>query len=360
MSTVGDQNYPASGFNRTRAQVQQAIADLLGGANKSDIQAVADRCWEDAIRDFNTCPWSFARVTDDIVIDSTMKTNTTPPTVASTGAGVGFVLETGRKIQYWVEERIKSGNRILQRNDTAGPTQTPQLVTLTGTGAVVKPVVSRPAILNPDATHWALYGTPTSGSHQSATAAYPYGFLIGEAPIAQAGIEDTRQGINPGIVPNSDIYQGNEYDLTAPFRNPVRAILVDENGATRYALTWIPWRRWTTYRPWQITTGSSPIWWTARNWYKTGRIQLDPRPASQTTYPIVRIAYNTPILVPTGPDPEARLDVPVEIDQAIFRRASIIARRRHIGPASVSDTEIEEDRQAYYELEVQWRDHPDF
>jgi len=358
MSTLPDSGYPANGLNRTRAQVYADITDSVGGGNKPDVQAVVDRAWECAVRDFNTVPWKFTRTVDDIVIDSTMAASAAPPTVADTGSGVGFVLESGKTIRYWVEERIKSGARVLQRNDAQPAGGQPQMATLTGTGAAVKPVVTRPAQRNPDATHWALFATASSGVLASTDAAFPHGYEVGETAIANTTIEDTRTGINPGMPPNSAIYQPGEYDLASPFRSPVRAHALDASGQTRYILQWVPWREWSQKRPWQITTGSNPLWYTARNWYRTGKVTFDPRPGLATTFPIIRLTYNTYIITPEGA--EARLDVPQEIDQAIYDATSVAVRRNILGRDSVGADELREQQERYYELEIQWRDFPDY
>ena len=232
------------------------------------------------------------------------------------------------------------------------------IVTLTGSGSVVKPVITRPIQVNPEATHWALFATATSGGGSSTDAAYPHGFEVAEAAIAVTAIEDARVGINPGLPVSATIYQSGEYDLSAPFRSSVRALALDASGQTRYILTWVPWERWTQTRPWQITTGSNPLWYTARNWYKNGRITFDPRPGNATTYPMIRLTYNTYILPAAGAD--GRLDVPQEIDQAIFDAASVTVRRNILGANAVGPDELREMRERYFELEVQWRDHPDY
>lgn len=113
---------------------------------------------------------------------------TTAPTVLLTGVGTGFTLGAGNTIIYWVEERYKEGTTIVKRHASASA----QTVTLTGTGALVKPVVSRPAIVNSDATHWALFASGANG-------AFPVGGEIAEVVIATASIEDTRTGTNPTL-----------------------------------------------------------------------------------------------------------------------------------------------------------------
>jgi hypothetical protein len=357
MSTLDDSPYPQTGSNRTRAEVRVDIADMLGGANKPDIKSIADRAWARAVREFNAYAWSFNRVTDDIIIDSSMKANTTVPVVTNTGSGVGFTLESGRQIVYWIEERRKNGQRVLERNDTLDTTSGLVIVTLVGTGAVMRPVITRPAQLNPEATHWALFGTASTHAHESTDAAYPHGYEIAEVAMDVTTIEDNREGINPGMPANATIYQSGEYDLSSPFHNPVRAMAIDGSGQTRYGLTWIPWRRWTAYRPWQITTGSVPLWYTIRNWHQTGKVTFDPRPGSKTTYPMIRIIYSTPIVLPGD---SGILNVPQEVDDAIFQRASVIARRNTAGPGAVGPDELREEMERKLELEAKWRDFPDF
>jgi len=115
-----------------------------------------------------------------------MLDNTTAPTVASTGSGTGFTLTSGSTILYWIEERVYVSGVLVKRS--AAPEAT--IATLTGTGALVKPVVTRPTTLNSDATHWALFGTSTNGT-------WPIGAEIGEVVIGTTTIEDTRTGTDP-------------------------------------------------------------------------------------------------------------------------------------------------------------------
>lgn len=125
-----------------------------------------------------------------------MLANTTVPTVSrDAGVGTGFILTTGKTITYWVEERVKSGSTVVKRNASTSLI----IVTLTGDGSTDKPVITRPATVNSDATHWALFGTATDGS-------FPTGAEIAEVSIGTTTIEDTRTGTDP-LLPSGAAYE---------------------------------------------------------------------------------------------------------------------------------------------------------
>lgn len=110
------------------------------------------------------------------------------PTLTLTGVGTGFTLSPNNTMIYWIEERYKEGSTIVKRHASLSSF----VVTLVGTGAVVKPVIFRPPVVNSDATHWALYGTAANG-------AFPVGAEIAEAAISAASIEDLRTGTDPTL-----------------------------------------------------------------------------------------------------------------------------------------------------------------
>ena len=130
-----------------------------------------------------------------------MSVNAEAPTVASTGTGTGLTLSSGSTIVYWVEERYKVDGVIIKRSisQLTSANASTESVTLTGTGALVKPVVTRPTTVNSDATHWALYATATNGT-------FPAGAEISEVAIATTTIEDTRTGTDPAI-PSGSTYE---------------------------------------------------------------------------------------------------------------------------------------------------------
>ncbi|MCK5247282.1 hypothetical protein KAR02_10300, partial [Candidatus Bipolaricaulota bacterium] len=112
------------------------------------------------------------------------------------GAGAGFVLNSGKDIIYWIEERVKENGVIVKRSSTAASAR----VTLTGTGATVKPRITRTAFKNPDTTDWAVFATATDGT-------YPIGAQIGEAVAATDFIDDLRTGTPDPLLPSGDAFE---------------------------------------------------------------------------------------------------------------------------------------------------------
>jgi hypothetical protein len=123
-----------------------------------------------------------------------MLANTTAPAVTSEGIGPGITLASGSFIEHWVEERVKSGTTIVRRNAASSTTK----VRHNGPSSDVKLRITRPAIVNTDATHWALFGTATNGE-------FPVGAEIGEVAIATTFIDETRSGSAPAL-PTGAIY----------------------------------------------------------------------------------------------------------------------------------------------------------
>lgn len=124
-----------------------------------------------------------------------MLANVLAPTL-NVGTQTGFVLNSGKTITYWIEERVKDGSGNILRRNGEDSTHT---VTLTGTGATVKPRLYHNGFANSDATHWALFATATNGE-------FPVGGEIAEAPIATDFIEDDRTGTNP-LIPGGGTYE---------------------------------------------------------------------------------------------------------------------------------------------------------
>lgn len=310
-------SYPQTGYNRTRADLVKDILVKVGGEGSDIMQERAARALNAAIRFFNSVAWKFNRVTDDIYLDTGvgMKPNASAPSLSrDTGTATGFTLDNGKSITYWIEERVKSGSRVIKRNDAASKT-----VTLSGDGTNDKPVLTKPASVNPDCTHWALYGTATNG-------VYPAGYEIAEAAISVSAIEDTRTGNNPGIpvgATSANLYQSGFYDLSSDFRNPKHAALLDGDGKERVDIKYVPWEVYASGLSRQ-TTSTIPSIYTALNVFRTGKVTLHPRIASTAllTYAYLRVAYNTRIPLLAG-DTDV-LSVPPEVEEAILTRAAYV------------------------------------
>lgn len=340
--------FPQTGSNRTRAEIVKDILDYVGGESDNTMKDRAARALNAAIRKFNQVAWSFNRQIEDIQLDPTlgMLPNVSNPTVSrDAGVGTGFVLATGKVIRYWVEERVKSGSSVLKRND--GPATV--IGTLTGDGSTDKPVITRPSVVNPDATHWALFATSTDGI-------YPDGGQIAEVPIATTTIEDTRTGNNP-LLPTGGIFQGGEYDLNSDFRNPLYAHLIDEEGRERGSIHYVPWRQFTPNLVRQ-TTGTMPLMYTVRNAWRTGKVSFLPRIGTgPLTYPFARIAYNSRIAQLTG-DANV-LQVPEEVEQAILEAALVpmIAKYRSFDEARIARSDAQD---SFNLLAAEYQDFEDF
>lgn len=96
---------PQTGSGRTRAQITKEIAEHLGGGSQPETQAVAGRCLDDAVRYFNTWPWKFNRVTQDITLvaadfDYSLNSNFRSPWTAMLLDSNGKTRERVRWIPY--------------------------------------------------------------------------------------------------------------------------------------------------------------------------------------------------------------------------------------------------------------------
>lgn len=362
MPVLSGEGFPQTGANRTRAQVRAELADMSGGGNKPDIKAKADRAWDAAVREFNSVAWSFARVQEDIVIGSHMK-DPVAPTVTNTGSGDGIVLGASASLDYWIEERVKEGNRIIRRSASVLPIV---VTTITaGVETTWRPVITRGALQNPDATHFAIIRSGTYGplpGIQSASAASTFpnvGAELIELPVSETSYEDQTVGVNP-MQPsgaNGKLYFSGEFDLPFPFRSFTRAHWVDEQGHERTSLVFVPWRQATIFMS-RFTTVSRQIFVTLRNVHSQGKMILHPRPQGKNmVWPVIRLTYNSYIQI-AGTEEDSVLDVPQEVDTAIFMRAAEIFVARLKGP-TVSAPMKPETLDMRYALEQQYRDYED-
>lgn len=341
-------SYPQTGDNRTRADIVKDILDYVGGESSTTMAERAGRALNAAIRYFNSVAWSFNRITDDILLDPNvgMLNNSSAPSLSrDAGGGTGFVLTTGTPITYWVEERVKVGSRIVKRNFEDGT----KTVTLVGDGTTDKPVLTRPAIKNPDSTHWALYGTDAGG-------AYPSGAEILEVPIATTTIEDTRLGNNPGL-PSGAIYRASDFDLSGDFRNPVRCNLLDPEGRECKSLIYMPWRVYSMDLV-RTSTTSTPTYYTIYNAYRQGKVQFYPRVGQgPQSYPYARVTYNARIAQLHG-DTD-KLLVPEEVEEALMQVAIIRMQNKYrsVQESVIGLSEVRDLRDA---VAAEYQDFEDF
>jgi hypothetical protein len=171
-----------------------------------------------------------------------MLANTTAPTADAT-TGTGITLSVNNTLVYWVEERVKDDDgNILKSNAETGSTT----VTVTGAVANKDIIITRPAIVNSEATHWALYGAATNDT-------FPSGAEIAEVVIATTTITDTRTGTDPGI-PGGSLYETLAVSIAGVTTQTARAgpppiattgdIFEDSlclNDANDKTLVWFSW-----------------------------------------------------------------------------------------------------------------------
>lgn len=106
------------------------------------------------------------------------------------------------------------------------------------------------------------------------------------------------------------------YTLPTDFRSPERAQIIDANGAEVCALEWVPYERWLVMFSNQVTGSNQPQYYTALNVHNAGQVRYEPFPSGTLGYPKVRHTYLRRIALAPGDDD--RLNVPVEVDEAIF------------------------------------------
>ena len=345
--TGSGSGFPQTSSNRTRLQAATELAQYVGGETRGDSLARCAQVWDGAVREMNSVAWKFNRVTQDILLDSTMLDNTAAPTISrDAGAGVGFTLATGVLIKYWVEERVKdAGGSVIKRNAAPGT----MVATLTGDNTNDKPVITRPATVNADTTHWALFGTAANGS-------YPNGTEIAEVAIATTTIEDTRTGNNPAAG-TGNLYEPGVYPLQTDFRNPIRGSLLDVNGFEKYQISYQPWEQFPSIFEINDSPTTSPIVYTVKNPHLLGKVQFWPRVRIPNNYPVFRLIYSK-FIAPALGDSD-RLNVPVQVDEAIFKIAvaNILSRVR-----SFEEAKIAFALAAGYRMEIEQylRDFEDF
>lgn len=105
------------------------------------------------------------------------------------GALTGYTLGNNKTMTYWIEERVKDAHGLIVKRHASTVNES---TTITGTGALIKPRITRPDIVNSETTHWAAYATATNGL-------FPTGAELGEVPVSTMFIDDPRTGTDPAL-----------------------------------------------------------------------------------------------------------------------------------------------------------------
>jgi hypothetical protein len=129
-----------------------------------------------------------------------------------------------------------------------------------------------------------------------------------------------------------------DYTLETDFRSPLNATVLDNSGDSVDIVTWVPYERWRGARPDQSGTGSQPELYTVRNEHQTGVVTFDPPTSGTNTHPTVQIDYHRRILVQSGSG--SVLNVPLEVDEAIFQLALSKVIAMIIGHKGATDARI--------------------
>lgn len=157
----------------------------------------------------------------------------------------------------------------------------------------------------------------------------------------------------------TDFDTSGEVSLPDNFRNPLRMMLVDSGGNTVNFISYIKWREWTLRYPYQKRLGGGPFWFTVRNPHSSPVLIVDPipDPTYNYIYPTLTFYYHTRIALAAADD--STLDVPQEVDEAIFSQAlANFVEMLKGGPESRQYTA--EAALKRIEIEPEWRDYEDF
>lgn len=121
------------------------------------------------------------------------------------------------------------------------------------------------------------------------------------------------------------------YSLNEQFRSPYRAAILDSSSVEQWQLMWVPHEIWfSTFSGSQSGSGLAD-YYTIFNAHNQGTVRLEPYPSGTLTYPTLRVQYLCNIQLATGNND--RLNVPMEVDEAIFQLAAATLRDRTRGDA---------------------------
>lgn len=128
------------------------------------------------------------------------------------------------------------------------------------------------------------------------------------------------------------------YTLATDFRTPLRGQLLDSGGLSVYVLGWIPYELWQQYYFAQTNGTSLPTLYTAFNVHNQGLVRFEPFPTGTLTYPTAQLSYIRRVALATGNDD--RLNIPMEVDEAVFQLAAAMLNERTKGADSDSSQRL--------------------
>lgn len=157
----------------------------------------------------------------------------------------------------------------------------------------------------------------------------------------------------------TDFSATGEATLPTGFRDSKRLMRVDSAGETVDWVTYRKWSEWTLTDPAHGTSGGGPNFYTSRNPHLDGTFIVDPIPdqTATYTYPTLRLHWHQRIELAPGDD--ETLNVPMEVDEAIFALA--LAKWIKMQKGARESSEYERDALSQrLEMEREWRDYEDF
>lgn len=116
-----------------------------------------------------------------------------------------------------------------------------------------------------------------------------------------------------------DLATTGEYDLPSDFKRPERAMLLDAAGKERVPLSFFPYEEKVVFLTDETNPGPQPRLYTGFNIHRAGRVRYHPVPLGALVYPKARHVYFSEIILSTADGD--RLNVPLEVDEAIFQLA---------------------------------------
>jgi len=150
---------------------------------------------------------------------------------------------------------------------------------------------------------------------------------------------------------------GRDFSLSANFRAPLAATLLNASNEERERVVWVPFEEFIEYFPDRTGTGTSPMYYTIRNSHETGIVTVEPKLVTPLQYPKMRVEYFRRIeRVATENDV---LNVPEEVEEALVQRAVSIMLSKARRFEEARDA-IAMARAQRMQCEVDWRDWPDF